>query len=122
MAYRYHSRAQVDPSSPEAWGTCDRCCAIYNLRTLRWQFQFNGTGLYNTRFLVCDRCYDTPQPQLLNPVLPPDPMPVLNARPFNYAAAEVDYLKTQSLSDILTQSDEFIVVDDASQNFGEPPE
>lgn len=122
MPYRYHGRAIVDPSNPQAFGVCDRCDFLYNLNDLQFQYQFNGTGLYNTRMRVCRTCMDVPQPQFLNPILPPDPLPVMNPRPFNYAAAEVDYLNTQSLSDILTQSDEFIVVDDASQNFGEPPE
>jgi hypothetical protein len=121
MPYRYHSRAIVDPSNPAAFGTCDRCCRIYNLRDLAFQYQYNGTGLYNTRFLVCSPCMDVPQPQLLNPVLPPDPMPVLNPRPFNFEQAEVDFLNTQSFEDMLTQDDIYIVVDDASQNFGEPP-
>jgi hypothetical protein len=121
VPYRYHSRAFVDPSNPQAWATCDRCCAIYNHKDLQFQYQFNGSGLYNTRFLVCQKCLDIPQPQLLSPILPPDPTPVLNPRPFNFAAAEVDYLNSQSLEDMLTQDDTFIVVDDASQNFGEEP-
>ena len=88
MSYRYHGRAIVDASSPSAWGICDRCSGLYNLSDLRYQFQFNGTMLYNTRFRVCPKCMDIPQPQLLNPILPPDPMPVIDPRPPRYAVDE----------------------------------
>ena len=91
MPYRYHGRAIVDPSNPAAFGICDRCNFTYQHRDLQFQYQYNGSGLYNTRFLVCQTCLDAPQAQLLNPILPPDPMPVLNPRPFNYAAAETGY-------------------------------
>lgn len=119
MSYKYHSRAQVDATSPRAWGVCDRCSFTYNLHQLQYQYQYNGTSLYNTRFRVCPKCMDVPQPQLLNPILPPDPMPVNDPRPFNYAAAEVDNLATQSLDSLLTQNDSELVANEASKNFGE---
>jgi hypothetical protein len=84
MPYRYHSKAYADPSSPQAWAVCDRCGSTYLHKNLQWQYEFNGAGLYNKRLLVCSRCLDVPQPQFLNPILPPDPTPVLNARPPNY--------------------------------------
>jgi hypothetical protein len=121
VPYRYHSRAYADPSSPQAWGVCDRCNFTYLHKNLQFQYEFNGAGLYNKRLLVCGRCLDAPQPQLLNPVLPPDPTPVLNARPFNFAQAEVDYLSSQTPVPIITQDDVLIVDDQASQNFGEEP-
>lgn len=121
MSWRYHGRASVDPTSPQAFGVCDRCAFLYNLNDLQWQFQFNGTGLINLRLLVCDRCLDVPQPQLLSPVLPPDPMPVFNARPEPYQLDEVDYLATQDGNPIETQSDEIIVTNQPSQNFSEDP-
>lgn len=83
--------------------------------------EYNGTGLYNTRFLVCDTCLDVPQAQFLNPILPPDPLPVQNPRPFNFQAAEVDYLSTQSNIIIETEDGVDIVVDEPSQNFSETP-
>jgi hypothetical protein len=62
---------------------------LYNLKDLRWQFDWNGgNSLYNKRILVCRRCYDLPQPQLRSRVIGPDPIPVQNARPENYAAEE----------------------------------
>lgn len=85
---RVHGRAQVDASNPRALGVCDRCGFLYNLDQLRWQFQWVATRLQNIRQLVCDECYDTPQEQLRTVVLPPDPLPVLNARPEYYVAAD----------------------------------
>jgi hypothetical protein len=57
--------------------------------------EFNGTQLYNKRILVCPPCLDIPQPQFLNPILSPDPMPVLNPRPPMYSVDEEG--PTQSL-------------------------
>lgn len=83
---RPHGRARVSRSYPESFGTCDRCGFWYNLKDLKWQFEYAGRGLYNTHFLLCDRCLDDPQPQLMARILPADPRPVLNARvePFSY--------------------------------------
>ncbi len=88
MSYRYHGRAFTDATSPRAFGICDRCGFQYNLYQLQYQYQYNGTTLYNTRYRVCPTCMDIPQPQLLNPILPPDPLPVNDPRPPNYAANE----------------------------------
>jgi hypothetical protein len=55
---------------------------------------YSGSGLYNKRILVCENCYDTPQQQLKVIVIPPDPMPILNARPPNYVDAETNYRVT----------------------------
>lgn len=103
MAYRYHGRAQVSRSSPQAWGICDRCNFTYLLADLRYQYQYNGTQLYNTNLRVCDRCMDEPQPQFLNPILPPDPMPVMNPRPPAYSVQEAgptQQITAEFLSDI----------------------
>lgn len=122
MSYRYHGRAQVDPSSPSAFGVCDRCSFLYNLKDLSWQWQFNSTQLYNTRFLVCRKCLDIPQPQLLNPILPPDPMPVMNPRPENYFIDEVDQLSSDATTAIIPDEGEgAVVTNQPSENFSEPP-
>ena len=64
---------------------------LYNHSHLRWQMDYSGAGLYNKRILVCEHCYDTPQQQLKVIVIPPDPLPVLNARPPDYVNSETDY-------------------------------
>jgi len=48
--------------------------------------------LQNLRILVCNRCLDIPQEQLRAIVLPPDPQPIINARPELYAEDSTDYM------------------------------
>ncbi len=82
---RPHGRAQISAKSPRAVAICDRCGAFVNHDSLSWQYQWRGTTLQNIRQLVCDSgCYDTPQEQLRLIILPPDPVPIMNARPENY--------------------------------------
>lgn len=81
-------RARTDPSAPSAWGTDDRSGFVGNARDLRPQMEWAGTRLVNTRILVFEDEYDQPQRQLGTLVLPPDPLPVMNARPEQYAIDE----------------------------------
>ena len=81
-------RARTDASSPRAWATSDRSSFIGNHENLLWQKEWAGTGLINKRLLVYADEYDTPNRQLGTIVLPPDPLPVMNARPENYAIDE----------------------------------
>jgi hypothetical protein len=118
--YRYHGRAEVDPSNPRAFGVCDRCGFLYNLVNLMFQYRFAGTATVNTNFRVCSRCLDPLNPQSMTRLLPPDPMPVLNARVEPYMLDEVDFLSTQDEVPIETQDDEIIVTNQASQNYSEP--
>jgi len=80
MAYRPHGRARVDPRNPQAWAICDACGFNFNLVDLSWQYAWRGASLVNTRLLKCERCLDIPQEQLRTLILPPDPVPVMNAR------------------------------------------
>ena len=87
---RPHPRGtETDPSSPRAWATCERCGLLFNLFKLQWQFDWRGTALMNLRILVCETCLDEPQRQLGTIVLPPDPPPIMNARPEAYAIDEL---------------------------------
>lgn len=81
MAWRPHGRARVNPENPEAFGYCDRCGFVYNLRDLDWQWDWNGNRLFNKRILVSHQCMDKPQEQLRPKGLPQDPVPILNPRP-----------------------------------------
>lgn len=119
MAYRYHGKAAVSTTKPSAFGICDRCGGLYNLKSLRWQFDFAGPVLQNLRILVCSPCYDKPQEQLKPVLVPPDPLPVPNARPQNYEQAEVNYLNTEALQDLLTENDDYIVTPQTSKNYFE---
>lgn len=81
-------RAATDPSAPEAWATDDRSGFIGQKANLRWQYEWAGLKLINKRILVFEDEYDQPQRQLGTIVLPPDPLPVMNARPENYSIDE----------------------------------
>lgn len=80
MMYK-HTHAHVSPSSPEAFGECQRCGFIYKLSDLKYQFEYRGKELVNTQLKVCPKCMDIPAPFLRAIVLPPDPPPVIEARP-----------------------------------------
>jgi hypothetical protein len=81
-------RARTDPSAPSAWATDDRSGFVGNQRDLRFQMEWAGTRLVNTRILVFEDEYDEPQRQLGTLILPPDPPSILNARPEQYAIDE----------------------------------
>jgi hypothetical protein len=78
---RHPRRASVDPSWPRAWATSDRNGFISNHADMRWQFEWAGKGLINKNILVSADELDEPQRQLGTLVLPPDPPPIMNARP-----------------------------------------
>ena len=88
--------ATVNAQNPEGWGVCDHCGFWRNRSDLTWQFEWGGNNLYNKEVIVCrDRCYDTPQEQLRTIILPPDPPPVVNARPPNFAVEEFTNIQFQ---------------------------
>lgn len=89
---RPHGRAQVNPEAPRAFAVCDRCAVWYNHYELRFQLDYRGLKLQNLRILVCERCYDDPQPQLKPKLIGPDPLPVLNARPESFYVDETDLI------------------------------
>ena len=80
----------VDPSNPAAAAQCDRCGRWFNLNSLKFQTEWAGQRLYNTGALVCTQggCLDVPQEQLRTILIPPDPLPVLNARVPDFAYEE----------------------------------
>lgn len=94
MAYRPHGRASVNGTAPSAFARCDRCGFIYNHKALQFQFDYRGPRLTNLRILVCQPCYDKPQPQLKPIMTTQDPLPVINARPEDYIYANTDYRVT----------------------------
>lgn len=106
-------RARVSARSPSAHGICDRCNFRYLHSDLSWQFQYAGAKLQNLRLLVCFRCLDAPQPQLKTIVIPPDPLPVFNARPEHYAVTVPNFVATESPtfagSDITTETGDDLI-------------
>ena len=102
MARPHGKYAAVDASNPEAFAECDRCGFWYNRSKLVWQNAWAGTHLYSLGLLVCqDRCYDIPQEQLRTIILPPDPPPVINARPPNFEYEENGPVQTTLTADVL---------------------
>lgn len=97
MGIRYPGRAQIDPMAPQALGICDRCGFQYNLRALTWQYAWAGRELINKRILVCDTCMDVPNEQLRTIRLPPDPYPIYDVRPENFAVDEKNFLTLQKV-------------------------
>lgn len=95
MAWRPHSKVRVDPRQSLAAGCCDRCGFLYQHRDLNWQFQFTGVRLTNLRILVCRRCLDRPSEFLRSPILSPDPVAIMNARPEPFAYDGVSPEETQ---------------------------
>lgn len=86
---RPHPRGtETNPFSPRAWATCERCGFVISHYKLSWQREWAGTQLINLRILVCETCLDSPNRQLGTVLLPPDPMPIMNARPEQYAMDE----------------------------------
>lgn len=107
-------RGRVSMRSSEALAICDRCGFTYNHSDLTWQYQWSGVKLQNLRLLVCSvRCLDRPMPQLKTIVIPPDPLPVLNARPEQYTETVPSFVATESAtfagSDITTESGDNLV-------------
>jgi hypothetical protein len=85
-----YGRATINPSAPEAVGVCDRCGKLFDLRALRFQFDWAGTGMLNKQLRVCAQCYDQPQEQLRTIILPPDPPPVWQPRTEPYLVDELN--------------------------------
>lgn len=79
------TRAQISATDPRALGICDRCGFRYNLEQLVWQHDWRGPRVQNLFKLVCRPCLDDMQQNGQRTIiLPPDPVPVLNARPEMY--------------------------------------
>lgn len=109
MAYRWRGKYfEVDPENPRAEGVCDRCGFRWNLDKLQWQYAYQGSTMpQNTRMLVCPNHVDELNPQDTPVILPPDPVPVFNARPEPYLLDEASWLLTQDGEIITTQDGEY---------------
>lgn len=121
MAWRFHGRAKVNSRFPQAAAICDRCGFCYTLADLHFQYQWAGPHLQNLRLLVCDRCLDVPQPQLKPRFLPPDPVPVFNARPENYLVDDFDFQVTQDDDILVTEDDDPTVSQNVANNREDAP-
>lgn len=80
MRPAYSGRARVSTRSPTALAECDRCSLWWNRVSLSRQYQWGGSRLFDTGYLVCRDCLDVPQQQFRTPILPADPRPIINPR------------------------------------------
>jgi hypothetical protein len=77
--------APVNRSAPEPPGICDRCGRKWPLSKLVYQFDWRGNALANLRLRVCPDDLDKPF-EFNRPLrIPPDPVPVQDPRPYQYA-------------------------------------
>lgn len=100
-----YTHARISARRPESLGRCDRCGFTYNLRALRWQYQWAGQQLINLNVLVCSTCLDVPNEQLRTLILPPDPVPVLNPRQENYDQETNNFFVTEDLENYFVSED-----------------
>lgn len=101
--------AVVNPNNPEAFAQCDRCGFWYNRSALSFQTAWAGQHIYSVQVLVCSRCFDTPNEQLRTIILPPDPPPIVNARPPNLTYEEEGPVQT-TLTEAVAQGELDLVV------------
>jgi len=85
---KHPRRALVDPYHPQAWGTSDRNGHVGTHAKMKFQYEWRGRTIVNTRVLVHEDELDIPQRQLGVNIIPPDPTPIINARPENYSIDE----------------------------------
>ena len=90
-------RAVTNPDNPKAFGRCDRCNFWYNHCDLSWQMDYRGRNLVNIRILICSECNDIPNEQLKPRIIPPDPVPIANARTETYLYDESNNRYTSAL-------------------------
>lgn len=124
MGWRPHGHVRVNARSPRAAGVCDRCGRMFNHDRLQWQWDWRGNQLQNLRILVCESCVDVPQQQLRPRIIPPDPLPVYNARPEPFTFTGISYQETNFLATadeiVLAAADGVTLLVTANNNPGPP--
>jgi hypothetical protein len=106
MARQY----RPDPKNPISVAKCDISGFIVPRNELVRQMQYRGNRLVWTGFWVWNRFADIPNPQMLTPILPPDPVAVQNP-PAKHDNGESWNLITLSGENIVTNNGEYIVTD-----------
>lgn len=79
-----HGRwVKIDENNPDAVARCDRSGQLCNYNDLVKQMDFRGSGLVWTGLYVNKYFLDVPNPQSLNPIIRPDPVPLQHPRPWD---------------------------------------
>lgn len=85
MVLPHNLRCPVDPMRPEPVGIDDRTGFLVRLSDMDWQFQWQGRALVNQHILVHQAYLDQPAEFLRTFIFGPEPAPLPNARPTQYA-------------------------------------
>ena len=81
MSYRPHGKhVRIDSQSPNGLGICDYTGFVFNKKDLIKQMEWRGNAIVWTGLYVGRPYADVPNEQNRPPILPPDPIPFLNAR------------------------------------------
>jgi hypothetical protein len=117
-------RARVSMRSPRAAGICDSCGFQFQLADLRPQPFYAGPRIQLKSFLKCKTCLDIPNPAVKSITIPPDPLPVLNPRPEQYAVTVPSFVATEDPnfagSDITTEGGDNVIWEDQSTPLPDP--
>lgn len=105
MAKRPHPKGASTNPGQGPWTECMRCGLVKSMDRIVFQYDFmGGSTPQNTGLRVCvDTCVDDLMWQAKLLILPPDPAPIPNTFPTNYAVDETNWLTTQDDSIITTQ-------------------
>ena len=85
MVLPHNLRAPIDMMRPRPVGISDKSGFMYFLDYLEWQYQWQGRALVNQRTLSSRNETDQPSEFLRTFIFGPEPAPLVNARPTQYA-------------------------------------
>lgn len=84
MYSKYTWRVYIDPNNPLPSAKDDQLGLICMHKDLRRQMEYGPNGLYDTGRRVHKDYIDQPNPQGIQLILPPDPAPIIEPRPFQF--------------------------------------
>lgn len=113
-------RARVSMRSPKAFGICDSCGFTFQLAELAPQPFYAGPRIQLKNFLKCKTCLDIPNPAVKSITIPPDPLPVLNPRPEQYAVTVPNFISTESGVNITTEDGNNLIWEDQTTPLPDP--
>lgn len=106
-----HGHAKLDQGAGP-WVPCDRCSFIWSMSDLQWQYEWAGTRLQNTHYLVCPKCLDVPS-AILRTIIPgPDPVPIPNVRAMPFSNWNDSFIATENLEIIETEDGDSIILEE----------
>jgi hypothetical protein len=73
---------------PRGIARCDYSGLMVRQASMKRQYEYRGTGLVWTGFMVNPKFSDVPNPQNLTPLIKADPVPIVNTRPDNIIDAQ----------------------------------